>query len=54
VSLKKGCTQVCIHVLKEVLVSLKKGCTQVCIHIDHNRVMLKCINTTNIENTQHI
>jgi len=26
-------------------------CIQVCMHIDHNKVMLKCINTTNIENT---
>jgi hypothetical protein len=36
-----------LPILKEVLVSPKKGCTQVCIHNDHNRIMLKCINTTN-------
>ncbi len=29
----------------------KGGCIQVCMHIDHNKVMFKCINTTNLENT---
>ncbi len=38
--------------LRKLYQQKKKGvCIQVYMHIDHNKGMLKYINTTNIENT---